>query len=211
MPRRDEALMSGIPRMAGVILAAGASRRMGRNKMLLSLEGESLVRRATKRALGAGLDSVVVVVGHEPDRVRAEIADLPVDVALNADYEGPTSGSLHRGLQQLAPEVSGAVVMLADMVHVTQAMLSALVEGAVRSTAPLVVSRYGDVTAPPLLFRRVLFPELLEWTGEGCGKAVVKRHLGEAVVLDWPSASLTDVDTPEDFEAAALLFDGPKG
>jgi molybdenum cofactor cytidylyltransferase len=121
--------------MAGVILAAGASHRMGRNKMLLSLEGESLVRRATKRALAAGLDPVVVVIGHEPDRVRAEVADLPVDAAFNADYAGPTSGSLHRGLQQLAPEVSAAVVMLADMVHVTQAMLMSLVEGAARSAA----------------------------------------------------------------------------
>src|SRR2546430_4486170 len=80
-------------RVAGVILAAGASRRMGKNKMLLELDGESLVRRAAKRALAAGLSPVVVVIGHEAARVRAELKDLPLVFANNPDYTGPTSGS----------------------------------------------------------------------------------------------------------------------
>ena len=63
-------------RVAGVVLAAGASRRMGRNKMLLELEGEPLVRRAARRALEAGLTPVVVVLGHEADRARAALAGL---------------------------------------------------------------------------------------------------------------------------------------
>jgi molybdenum cofactor cytidylyltransferase len=191
---------------AGILLAAGASRRMGRNKMLLPLEGESLLRRATGRALRAGLAPVVVVLGHEAERARAELAGHQVDVALNPDYTGPTSGSLHRGLERLGPEVAAAVVLLADMVLVTEAMVTALVAAAARSDAPLVVSRYGDVLAPPLLFRRVLFPELLAWTGEGCGKAVVKRHMDEAIVLEWPAATLTDVDTPDDFRTVEALL-----
>jgi CTP:molybdopterin cytidylyltransferase MocA len=76
------------------------------------------------------------------------------------------------------------------------------VDAARRDPAPLVVSRYGDVAAPPLLFRRALFDELLAWTGDGCGKAVVQRHWDEAAFLDWPPAALADVDTPEDFAAA---------
>jgi molybdenum cofactor cytidylyltransferase len=194
---------------AGVVLAGGASRRMGRNKMLLPLEGESLVRRAAGRALRAGLAPVVVVLGHEAERARAELAGLAVDVALNADYTGPTSGSLHCGLERLRPEVSAAAVLLADMVLVTEPMLRALVAAAATSDAPLVVSRYGDVLAPPLLFRRVLFPELLAWTGEGCGKAVVQRHWAEALVLDWPAAALTDVDTPGDLHAVRALLAHP--
>jgi molybdenum cofactor cytidylyltransferase len=191
---------------AGVILAAGASRRMGRNKMLLPLEGESLVRRVTGRALGAELAPVVVVLGHEAERARAELAGLDVEVALNPGYTGPTSGSLHRGLERLGPDVAAAVVLLADMVLVTERMIRTMLEKAAGSDAPLVVSRYGDIMAPPLLFRRALFPELLEWTGEGCGKVVVQRHQSEAVFVDWPLAALTDVDTPEDMEAAELLI-----
>jgi len=175
---------------------------MGTNKMLLELDGESLVRRAVRRALAAGLAPVVVVIGHEPDRIRAELKDLAVEFAVNPDYTGPTSGSLHRGLNALGPEVGAAVVMLGDMVRVTRETLAMLVAAARGTDAPLVVSRYGAVTAPPLLFRRALFPELLGWTGEGCGKTVVKAHSREAMYVDRPVALLADIDTPEDFAAA---------
>jgi CTP:molybdopterin cytidylyltransferase MocA len=79
-------------------------------------------------------------------------------------------------------------------------MLEDLVRAAAEAPGPLVVSRYGDVTAPPLLFRRSLFGELLAWIGEGCGKAVVQRHMHEARVLDWPEIRLLDIDTPDDWE-----------
>jgi molybdenum cofactor cytidylyltransferase len=197
MPRPTEP-----PRVAGVILAAGASRRMGKNKMLLELDGESLIRRAAQRALAAGLSPVVVVLGHEADRLRAELKDLPLAFAVNPDYTGPTSGSLHQGLNALGPDVDAVVVMLGDMVRVTAETLAMVIVAARGTGAPLVVSRYGDVTAPPLLFRRALFGELLAWTGEGCGKAVVQAHTHEAMYVDRPEALLVDVDTPEDFAAA---------
>jgi molybdenum cofactor cytidylyltransferase len=205
MPRPTDAL-----RAAAVILAAGASRRMGKNKMLLQLDGESLVRRAARRALEAGLSPVVVVVGHEADRLRAELKDLPVEFAMNSDYTGPTSGSLHQGLNALGSDVDAVVVMLGDMVRVSAETLAMLIAAARGTDAPLVVSRYGDVTAPPLLFRRALFGELLAWTGEGCGKAVVQAHKHEAMYVDRPEALLVDVDTPEDF-AAAIAAKRPAG
>jgi len=197
MPRSTERL-----RVAGLVLAAGASRRMGRNKMLLELEGEALVRRAARRAVAAGLSPVVVVLGHEADRARAALAGLPVEVALNADFTGPTSTSLHAALDWLGADVDAAVVLLGDMVRVSEAALAELVHRACTSDAPLVVSRYGDVTAPPLLFRRSLFGELLAWTGEGCGKAVVQAHKHEALYVDRGPEMLEDIDTPEDFQQA---------
>ncbi|MBI4500685.1 MAG: nucleotidyltransferase family protein [Gemmatimonadetes bacterium] len=191
---------------AAVILAAGASRRMGRNKMLLQVQGETLLRRAARRALDAGLAPVVVVLGYEAELARAALAGLACDTAFNRDFTGPTSSSLHRGLERLGGDTEAAVVILADMVLVSGDMLSALVARAGTTTAPLVVSRYGDVTAPPLLFRRELFGELLAWNGEGCGKAVVQRHRDQALYLDWPPAVLTDIDTPEDLRAAQALI-----
>jgi len=205
MPRPTEPL-----RVAGVILAAGASRRMGKNKMLLELEGESLIRRAAKRALAAGLSPLVVVLGHEAGRLRAELQDLPLAFAVNPAYTGPTSGSLHQGLNALSSDVDAVVVMLGDMVRVTTETLAMLIAAAGGTEAPLVVSRYGEVTAPPLLFRRALFAELLAWTGEGCGKAVVQAHKHEAMYVDRPEALLVDVDTPEDF-AAAIAASRPVG
>lgn len=187
--------------VAAVILAAGASTRMGRTKQLLPVDGVPMVRRAALQALEAGCVPVVVVLGHDAARVRAVLDDLEVTFVASPDPVGPTSASLHAGLRALGPAVVAAVVLLADMVHVSAAMVRALLEAHARGDAPLEVSRYGDVLAPPLLFRRALWPELLAWHGEGCGKAVVRAHRDAAGMHDWPAAALQDVDTPDDYAA----------
>lgn len=186
-------------RIAGIVLAAGQSRRMGSNKLLLPLAGGPLVRRAPQRALAAGLAPLIVVLGYESERVRAALAGLDCRFARNADLDGSMSSSLHCGLEALPAAAEAAVIMLADMVDVTEHMLRALVVAAQTSAAPVVSSRYGQTLAPPVLFRRALFPELRGATGEGCGKAVVERHRARALFVDWPPAALVDVDTPEEF------------
>jgi molybdenum cofactor cytidylyltransferase len=188
-------------RVAGVILAAGASSRMGTNKMLLPVHGTPMVRRAVQCALDAGVSPVIVVLGHEPDATRDALAGVPCIFVTNSNYTGPTSTSLHAGLLALGADVDAVVVQLADMVRVTTPMIQALMASAASNPAPLCVSRYGDVLAPPLLFRRELWPELLAWHGEGCGKAVVRAHEAEALMHDWPSAALQDIDTPADYAA----------
>lgn len=199
-PTRDAAPEQ--PRRIGaVVLAAGASTRMGRNKLLLPVEGEPMVHRTVRRVLDAGCDPVVVVAGHEGARVREALGALDVTFAESPDPTGPTSASLHAGLRALPEDVDAVLVMLADMVHVTAPMMRALRDGLVSYNAPLGVSRYGDVLAPPLAFRRALWPELLAWHGEGCGKAVVRAHQAEAQMHDWPVDALQDVDTPDDYDA----------
>jgi len=186
------------PRIAAIMLAAGESRRMGTNKLLLPVGGEPLVRRACRTALAAQLYPLVVVLGHESERVRAALAGLDCHFAVNAASGEPMSSSLHSGLEGLPSDAEAVVVMLADMINVTEHMLRALVRAAHSGTAPLVSSRYAQTLAPPVLFRRALFGELLATTGEGCGKAVVERHREQARYIDWPLAALMDVDTPGD-------------
>jgi molybdenum cofactor cytidylyltransferase len=192
-------------RVAGIVLAAGASRRMGNsaNKLLLEIDGEPIVRRAVRRAIEAGLEPVVVVTGHEPLRIRDALNGLECPFVENPDFTGPTSTSLHAGLRALDASVSAAIVMLGDMVHVTSAMLRALSDSARSGRAPLAVSRYGaeSVLAPPLLFSRTLWPELLAYHGEGVGKAVAMAHLHDAAVHAWPAEALRDIDTPADYDA----------
>src|SRR5437667_11622878 len=98
MPRPTEPT-----RIAGVILAAGASRRMGTNKVLLELEGEAVVRRAARRALAAGLSPVVVVLGHEATRAQAGLAGLAGAFVAHPACSGPTSGSVHGGRERRDP------------------------------------------------------------------------------------------------------------
>jgi molybdenum cofactor cytidylyltransferase len=187
------------PRVAGVVLAAGSSSRMGRNKLLLELGGETVVRRAVRAAVDAGLDPVVAVLGHEAPRVEAELHGLPCRVVLNADHAQGVGTSLQLGVRQVSSEAAALVVVLADMPFVSAAMIATLVERYRASGAPLVVSRYGDVQAPPTLYDRALFDELLSVEPEKCAKKVVRRHQEEAESVPWPAEALQDIDVDEDY------------
>lgn len=190
---------------AGILLAAGTSSRMGRNKLLLELDGESVLRRAARQALAAGLSPLVVVLGHEAERTAAELAGLPCQTVVNPDPTRGMHSSLKLGLGALPDAVPAAIVVLADMPFVTAEMIAALAERHRETEAPLVVSEYEGVHAPPTLYDRRLFGELLAVPDEGCGRQVVKRHRGEAEVLAWPAAALADLDVPEDYARVKAL------
>jgi molybdenum cofactor cytidylyltransferase len=189
--------------IAGVLLAAGMSTRMGRNKLFLDLGGRTVLDRALSVALAARLDPLLVVVGHEADRVRAALDGTPARPVLNPDHARGLNTSLRTGIAALPDGVAGAVVMLADMPLVDAAMIDELVARWRAADAPLAISRYGDVVAPPILYGAALFPELRALDGDGCGKAVIKRHRGEEIVLDWPAERLTDLDVPDDLARLA--------
>jgi len=190
------------PRVAAVVLAAGSSTRMGQNKLVLEIDGESLVRRAVRAALGGGVDEVVVVLGHEARRVEDEVSDLACATVVNPDHARGVGTSLRLGIRQARPETRAVVVVLADMPFVTASMIGTVVERYRTTAAPLVVSRYGDVPAPPTLYDRVLFEELLSIPDERSGKRVLRAHKHEAVVVDWPVDALQDIDVAEDYDHA---------
>lgn len=186
--------------VAGVVLAAGTSSRMGRNKLLLDVGGQSLLRRAVRTAIDAGLDPVLVVVGHESERARSELAELSCEWVLNAGYQEGIHSSVRTGIAAVPGRCAAAVVMLADMPLVDAEMVRTLIRRYVADRPPLVVSDYEGVDAPPILYDRSLFPELAVLEGEGCGKRVVKRHSAEAIRIRWPTRALTDLDRPDDLE-----------
>jgi len=185
--------------VAGVVLAAGASARMGSNKLLLELEGEPLVRRAARCALEAGLDPVVVVVGHEAGRTEAALLGLRCQVVQNPDHARGQGSSLAAGLAALPPGAGAAVVLLADMPLVAAPQVAALVERYRASAAPLVLADYAGVLAPPALYARALFAELCG-PGDAPGKQVVARHRAEALTVPFPAGALADVDVPGDLD-----------
>jgi molybdenum cofactor cytidylyltransferase len=186
--------------VAGILLAAGTSSRMGSNKLLFELAGESVLRAAAQRALAGGLSPLLVVLGHEADRAERELDGLGCQVVINPDYVAGINSSLKSGVAALPADVSGAMVMLADMPYVTAEMIAGLVQRFRSTEASLVISDYEGINAPPMLYDRTLFSELLAMTGEGCGRQVVKRHRDEAEVLAWPASALADLDVPEDYE-----------
>jgi molybdenum cofactor cytidylyltransferase len=187
-------------RVAGILLAAGPSTRMGSNKMFLELDGETILSRAAGTAVASGLDPVIVVLGHEAERARALLSGLPVSTVINPDYPRGINTSLRAGVAEVPDDCGAVVVLLADMPFVTDRMIAALVGRYRESGARLVVSDYEGVNAPPHLYDRSLLPELGATEGEGCGKHVVRKHRDEAVAVGWPAAALTDIDRPGDWE-----------
>src|SRR5262249_34078369 len=187
---------------AAVGLAAGSSTRMGRNKLLLPVAGETLVRRSVRTAIEAGLDPVVVVLGHEAERVRADLVGFPCAFVLNVEHARGAGTSLRAGARAVRETAAAAlVVLLADMPYVTPASIRKLVIRHRESGAPLVLSRYGDVDAPPTLYDRALFDELAELGDGQCGKNVVRRHRDAAEGIVAPEAELRDVDVEGDYES----------
>jgi molybdenum cofactor cytidylyltransferase len=187
-----------------LLLAAGSSSRMGEPKMLLPLDGEPLVRRSARRGLESGADEVVAVIPPGDAAIRSALDGLVLTIAERSSTNGPISDSIHAGLDAVRPDTTAVVILLADMVHVTSAMLREIVVAARAPDTPIVVSCYGDVNAPPLAFPHRLFPELRTATGDAVGKEVVARHRDEVRVLHWPPEALRDVDTPADYRDALL-------
>lgn len=183
--------------IAGIVLAAGSSSRLGSNKLLIRLDGESVVRRTTRRSVESGLSPVIVVTGFEADRIVAELEGLSVELVTNRDHATGMHTSVRAGIERVPTECDGLIIILADMPLVTSAMLAALVARFRAGSEPLVISRYGEVQAPPTLYSRALFPAL-STAGEGCGRRVVRDHQAEAAELRWAPELLVDLDRPED-------------
>ncbi len=177
--------------------------RMGRNKLLLRLEGEAIVRKAARRALAAGLDPVIVVLGHDAEIVALELEGLALRVVVNTDHAEGIHTSRRAGLAAVPSGARAAVVLLADMPFVTEQMLATLVARYRDSDALLVISDYAGEIAPPNLYDRELFAEIAGQRGEGRAERLARRHADEALAVAWPAAALGDLDFPEDYDRAS--------
>jgi molybdenum cofactor cytidylyltransferase len=185
----------------GVLLAAGASSRMGSHKLLLELGGEVLVRRVARIMLEGGLETLRVVLGREPEAVRAALEGLPVQFALNPDaVAGGMESSFRTALDAFTGDETAAVFALADQPFVTPTMISSLTDTHQKTHAPIIASRFGGVIAPPHLFSSTFF-DVLGKPGHGL-KPLIQSNLERVTFLDWPEDALFDVDTPDDLEKA---------
>jgi molybdenum cofactor cytidylyltransferase len=187
-----------------VVLAAGASRRLGAPKQLLPWHGEPLVRRATRSAMDAGLWPVVVVLGARADEVRAVLAGMPIATVTNAAFAEGLGGSIRVGLHRLrvcAPEVKGVVFLACDQPLVEAAHLAALAVAAHAGDKPIAASAYGGALGVPALFAASIFPELLKLPGDAGARRVISREPTRVVSVPLPGGEL-DVDTPEDWKRA---------
>lgn len=188
--------------IAGILLAAGASTRMGRNKLLLELGGEPLVRRAARAALEAALAPVLAVVGHEAEATAAALAGLAVALVRNPDPARGQGSSLAAGAAALPGGVEAAIVLLADMPFAGADALRACVARYAETGAPVVATRYGGVPAPPTLFAHSLFPALAAAAGDGGARGLVRAHADQVAWVERPAGALCDLDDEADYARA---------
>ena len=202
----DEAVAAAAPRIAALVLAAGQSRRMGRrNKLLAEIDGVPMVRRPVEQALASQAASVLVVTGHEPERIRAALEDLDIAFAHNPDYANGLSGSLKAGVAALGGDADGVVVLLGDMPRVTARHIDRLIAAFNPLEGRAVcVPTYSGKRGNPVLFARALFPEVRGIAGDVGARHLIGQHEDELaeVAMD-DDAIFVDVDTPEALTAIA--------
>ena len=183
--------------VSAVVLAAGASTRMGTQKLLLPLAGEPLVRRTVASVCDATFDDVLVVVGSEHEQILRALEGLPIRHAFNMDYASGMGSSFRVAVANL-PDAEAALFALADQPFVAAAEYRRVLTAYREHHSPIVSVRYGDVMAPPHLFAREFFPELAVL--EHGARPVLLRHRDRTTVLTFPPDLLVDVDTPDDYE-----------
>jgi len=191
---------------AGIILAAGSSTRMGQPKPLLLWRGEPFIRHIARTALTAGLAPVVIVASEHTAEIRAVVADLPVTLVHNPDWEAGQSTSVSCGLRTLPDTIGSAIFLLADQPHIPIELVKALQDQHAQTLSPIVAPLIDDRRGNPVLFDRVTFADLLSLTGDVGGRAVFARH-PIAYVPWYDATALLDVDTPEDYQRLRGLED----
>jgi len=191
--------------VAGVVLAAGSASRFGRAKQVIEWQGETLVHRAARTALEAGLSPVIVVTGAYVGETQAALTELKVTLAHNSDWEAGQSASVQTGVRALPEGAGAAVFLLVDQPLVSASLIRRLVEVHAESLPPVVAPQAGGRRANPVLFDRSTFAHLLDLDGDQGGRQLFTKFAPTWV--PWhDEAILGEIDTPEDYQRLLDLY-----
>ncbi len=188
--------------VAAIVLAAGASQRMGRPKQLLpwGRDDRPMLRHVVHTALAASPDEVIVVLGCAAERIAPVLEGLPVQIVVNPAWADGLSTSVRAALDAISPTAEGALFLPADQPRLTSHVIAALMARFRRTRAPIVVPAGKERRGAPALFARALFDKLRAVQGDRGGRDVIARHPDLIVTVQLPDVTLlADVDTPGDY------------
>jgi molybdenum cofactor cytidylyltransferase len=207
MTPQRQALIT-LPAVALIILAAGASTRLGTPKQLLTYGGQSLLFRATQTALASVCKPVVIVLGAYAEALKQEVKDLPVEVVENSNWTEGMSSSVRTGITALnsfSDQIDAAVLMLCDQPFVSVDVINNLVEIYRVTNKLIIASEYGEALGVPALFSRSLFEELVILKGDVGAKRVIIKHSSEVYKVAFSRGAI-DIDTPQDYQEFLALL-----
>ena len=196
-------------KVAGILLAAGASTRMGTAKQLLPVAGLTLVERALTAALESRLDRLVLVLGHHAHEIEAALGPMVREPKLtllhNQRYKEGISSSLVAGVGEIDGNHDHAMILLADMPFIDRQVINFLMERYLASQLPIGAIRAGERTAHPVIFRRDLYPELKRLTGDVGARSLLEKY-HDRVCLATPGTGYDgrDIDDREDYRSFQL-------
>ncbi|MGB6690515.1 MAG: nucleotidyltransferase family protein [Terracidiphilus sp.] len=187
--------------VAAIVLAAGASRRLGQPKQLLQVGGETLLARAIRLVNEAGASPVIAVLGAHFDAISAAIESMQVICAFNERWERGIAGSIHAGLDAVnsnAPDSTGALLLTCDQPRLTAAHLLALLDGFTAHCAKAIVaSRYAGSPGVPAVFPLSVFPDLRLLGGDKGARSLLANPPCSLIEVEF-SGGEVDIDLPED-------------
>ena len=190
-----------------VLLAAGASRRLGEAKQLLGYNNDSFLSHSINIALQSRASPVVVVYGANAGAIGPHLKETSAHVVFNPCWEEGMASSIRAGLSamlQLSPSATGVIFMVCDQPYVTTSLLNTLIKTNNGETGKIVACHYANTYGAPALFGEKYFAELLGLNGEQGAKKVIKRHAAKVTAISFPMGHI-DIDTREDYEMLNLL------
>jgi molybdenum cofactor cytidylyltransferase len=187
-------------RVAGIILAAGKSSRMGRMKLLLDVHGKPMLGQVVESALASALDQVIVVLGGEYERILDSVDFKVATVVFNPDFWKGQSTSLRAGIEAAGENCDAALFLLGDMPLVDSGVIDGVLQKYKATGASIVIPIFAGRRGNPVLLARSLFPMVLALEGDIGARAILAAHEDLVETVDVAhDGILADVDTWEDY------------
>ena len=193
-----------IPKISGIILAAGLSTRMGESKQLLPFGDSTIIETVIDNLLGSKLNEVIVVVGHEAEKVQAHIQHKPVKIAFNPDYQEGMLTSAQCGVRSISASADAFAMTLVDLPLITPDLVNLVIDTYVQAESGIAVPSYNYRRGHPVIFHRRYAADLLALDEDSGGvRSLFKKYKDDIhyVTVDTDRV-LTDIDYRTDYEEA---------
>ncbi len=192
--------------LSGVILAAGASSRMGQPKPLLRIGDRCLLQHVVDAALGSRLDEIILVLGDRAEEIRATItlpSNRPARIVLNPDYAEGQSTSLRVGLGSANTQADAVAILLGDQPGVTSELIDRMAAAFLAADRPIVRPVYaGGIPGHPVFLARSIWPEVKRLRGDQGARALLRVRPDWLLEVPEEGEPPADLDTREDYQRA---------